>query len=225
MEWWVWVEEKQQHRVKLAGNKTGGSLASSEPFIYIEKRRSKQQNKCQTCRCANKLKLEQEKKISAISFQPLLHLSKLYDATIVLDSKENCVQSALSAPPVNMLLVSAQFATALPCQLAPIIGAPKVPWATKGWRKGKEHKLEVKKLVLQTPHVVIIFFQPLKEFSTGHVTGIWILKKALKRLGTEAERAWQWLPRFLQAKTKAHDASYWTLSGNVDTNVDIHWDK
>lgn len=29
------MEKKQQHRVRLAGNKTGGSLASSEPFIYI----------------------------------------------------------------------------------------------------------------------------------------------------------------------------------------------
>lgn len=123
------MEKKQQHRVKLAGNKTGGSLASSEPFIYIyiEKRRSKQQNKCQICRCANKLKLEQEKKKSVISFQPLFHLSKLYDTTIMLDSKENCVQSALSAPPVNTLQVSAQFATALLCQLAPITGAPKLP--------------------------------------------------------------------------------------------------
>lgn len=53
---------EQQHGVKSAGNKTRVSSASSESFIHIERRKSKEENKCQTCRCANKLKLEQEKK-------------------------------------------------------------------------------------------------------------------------------------------------------------------
>lgn len=61
-------EGRQQHTVQLAGNKSRGSLTSSEPFIYIERRRSKEQNKCQTCRCANKSKLEQEKKIMLYPF-------------------------------------------------------------------------------------------------------------------------------------------------------------
>lgn len=84
---------EQQDGVKSAGNKTRGSFASSEPFIHIERRRSKEENKCQTCRCANKLKLEQEKKKkSAISFQPLPHLSTPYDVTSLLRGT-TCSQS------------------------------------------------------------------------------------------------------------------------------------
>lgn len=98
----------QQHGVKLAGNKTRGSLASSEPFIYIVRRRSKEQNKCQTCRCANKLKLEQEKKkicyILSTSASPQQSLWRnLY-------SKENCMQSVL---PVNIQRMPTQVGMTL----------------------------------------------------------------------------------------------------------------
>lgn len=126
----------QQHGVKLAGNKTRGSLASSEPFIYIERRGSKEQNKCQTCRCANKLKLEQEKKkicyILSTSASPLQSLwCNLY-------SKENCTQSVL---PINMQQMSAQAGMTL---LLPLTSASwhwlQEPWNCPKLLKGGERK-------------------------------------------------------------------------------------
>lgn len=75
---------EQQHGVQSAGSKTRVSSASSEPFIHIERRRSKEENKCQTCRCANKLKLEQEKKKTCYILSALPHLSTPCDVTFLL---------------------------------------------------------------------------------------------------------------------------------------------
>lgn len=115
----------QQHEVELAENKTRGTLASSEPFIYIERRRSKEQNKCQACRCADKLKLEEEKKKSAISFQPLPHLSNLCDVTFI-PRRTAGRQSHLERAVDVYTAWHDSAATPNQCQSALIIGAPKL---------------------------------------------------------------------------------------------------